>query len=114
MLEKRPELNSEKNIFVSISIVDDKKIQELNKKYFRRDFPTDVLSFNIDQKEASGEYFLGDIVVNKEQAERQASEYGNSTEEELSELVAHGMLHLLGVHHPEDDEHGVHGVVSKH
>ena len=114
MLERRPELNSEKNIFVSISIVDDKKIQELNKRYFNRDYPTDVLSFNIDQKEASGEYFLGDIVVNKDQAVRQAGEYGNSTEEELSELVAHGMLHLMGVHHPEDDENGVHGVTSKH
>lgn len=91
------------NTFISVSIIDDEKIKELNKEYRDKDYATDVLSFNIDQETEDGRYYLGDIVVNKQQAERQASEYGNTLEEEIAELVAHGMLHLLGVHHDGDD-----------
>ena len=74
----------------------------LNKKHREKDEATDVLSFNMDE-EHEGEYYLGDIVVNKQQAERQAGEFGNTVEEEISELVAHGVLHLLGVHHDGDE-----------
>lgn len=91
------------NTSVSISFVDDKKIRELNKEYRDKDEVTDVLSFNIDEEDAEGEYYLGDIIVNVEQAKRQANDYGNSVEEEISELVAHGMLHLMGIHHEGDD-----------
>ena len=55
-----------------------------------------------------GEYYLGDVIVNKDQAQRQCTEYGNDLEHEISELVAHGVLHLLGVHHEDDD--GIDGV----
>ena len=91
------------NTSVSISFVNDKKIRELNKEYRDKDEVTDVLSFNIDKEDAEGEYYLGDIVVNVEQAKRQAGDYGNSVEEEISELVAHGILHLMGIHHEGDD-----------
>mgnify|MGYP001359691008 CR=1 FL=1 len=101
------------NAVVSISIVDDSQIQELNKKFLNRDYPTDVLSFNHDEERADGTFFLGEIIVNKEQAKRQAPDYGNTVEQEISELVAHGMLHLLGVHHEDDDENSVHGVSQK-
>ncbi len=101
MFSKRPDLNDKANITVSISIADDKTIQELNKKYRDKDYATDVLSFNMDE-EHDGQYLLGDIIVNKDQAQRQASQFGNTLEEEISELVAHGMLHLLGVHHDGD------------
>lgn len=110
MLTKKPELNNKENIIVSVSIVKDKEIQELNKKYFKRDYPTDVLSFSMDEEIDSSAVQLGDIIVNRDQAERQASEYGNTTEEEIAELVGHGVLHLLGVHHEDDNEHSVHGV----
>ncbi len=99
-----------KRTVVNITISDDAEIAKLNKEYFDRDFPTDVLSFNIDQVLEDGNFYLGDIMINKDQAGRQASEYGNTLEQEISELVAHGMLHLLGVHHEGDDEHSVHGV----
>lgn len=102
-LTKRPDLNEKKNIVISVSIVDDKEIQVLNKKYLNREYATDVLSFNMDEEHEDGEYYLGDIVVNKQQAQRQAKEYGNTVEEEISELVAHGVLHLLGVHHDGDE-----------
>ena len=94
----------EKNTFISVSITNDKEMKKLNKKYMGRDYPTDVLSFEIKEKQEDGSFYLGDIVVNKDQAKRQAGEYGNDFEEEISELVAHGVLHLLGVHHSEDGE----------
>ena len=74
----------------------------MNKKYMGRDYPTDVLSFEIREKQEDGSFYLGDIVVNKDQAKRQAGKYGNGFEEEISELVGHCVLHLLGIHHPED------------
>jgi probable rRNA maturation factor len=57
----------------------------------------------MDRERDDGSYYLGDIVVNIDQAERQAVEYENSVEEELAELVEHGVLHLLGVHHEGDE-----------
>ncbi|MDC0449199.1 rRNA maturation RNase YbeY, partial [bacterium] len=63
---------------------------------------TDVLSFETNEVLEDGTFYLGDIIVNKEQAGRQAAEYDNSLEKEIAELVAHGVLHLLGVHHDED------------
>ena len=88
--------------YISVSIVDDSEIKKLNKKYRKKDYPTDVLSFNINERREDGSFYLGDVIVNKDQAKRQAGEYGNSVEEEISELTAHGVLHLLGVHHDGD------------
>lgn len=102
MLTKKPHLNDLSSILVTVNLVGDKKIQALNKKYRDKDIATDVLSFPIDEQ-SELDYILGDIVVNKDQAKRQATEYGNTLEEEIAELVAHGMLHLLGVHHDGDD-----------
>jgi len=91
------------NTYISVSIVDDSEIKKLNKKYRKKDYPTDVLSFNINEKREDRSFYLGDVIVNKDQAKRQAGEHGNSLEEELSELTAHGVLHLLGVHHNGDN-----------
>ena len=96
-------MNISSNTHVSISIVGDEEMRKLNKEYLNRDYATDVLSFNVGEQSEQG-FYLGDIVVNKDQDQRQAAEFENSLEEEISELVAHGMLHLLGVHH-EGDEH---------
>uniref|UniRef100_A0A7C4TQ84 Endoribonuclease YbeY n=1 Tax=candidate division WWE3 bacterium TaxID=2053526 RepID=A0A7C4TQ84_UNCKA len=90
-------------IYISVSISNDSEIKKLNKEYRNKDKSTDVLSFNIDTVDEDGTYYLGDVVVNKEQAARQAQEYGNSVEQEVSELVGHGVLHLLGIHHDGDD-----------
>ncbi len=95
---------------ISVRISDDTEIQELNKKHFDRDYPTDVLSFNMDTTTEEGEFYLGDIIVNKDQAQRQSQEFGNDLEHEIADLVAHGILHLLGVHHPDDDENSIHGL----
>jgi rRNA maturation RNase YbeY len=91
------------NIFINISFVKDPQMLELNTKYKNKSYPTDVLSFNINEKMADGKFYLGDVVVNIDQAARQASDYGNDVKHEIAELVEHGVLHLLGVHHEHDE-----------
>ena len=91
-----------KKTFISVYITDDKEMKKLNKEYLERDYTTDVLSFEIKERQEDGTLYLGDIVVNKDQAKRQAKDYDNDLEEEISELVGHGVLHLLGIHHEGD------------
>ena len=105
--EHKPE-NSE----VSISFVDDGRMQELNRDYRGLDRPTDVLSFECDNLDdgfmvpADDEvpYELGDIVIAPDVAERQAPEYGLDLADELSLLLVHGTLHLCGYDHLDDGE----------
>ncbi len=99
--------------YINIKISKDTEIQKLNKKYFGRDYPTDVLSFNLNKNNPSNTSIQGEIIVNYDQAERQASQYGNTVEMEIADLVAHGVLHLLDVHHPDDDNNSIHGVPNK-
>lgn len=101
-----------KNSEVSIMIVDNSYIQELNFIYRQQNRPTDVLSFAMNELsddepdyDSSEELnILGDIVLSLEQALLQSSEYGHSLERELGYLVAHGMLHLMGYDHETDEE----------
>lgn len=106
-------MNLNNNTQIFVTLVGDKEIQKLNKKHLSRDYPTDVLSFSIEQKLEDGSEYLGDIVVNCDQAKRQSKDYGNTLEEEIAELVGHGVLHLLGVHHEDDDEKSIHGINVK-
>lgn len=101
-MKKTELLNSSGDVHISIILSKDKKIRELNKKHLKRDYPTDVLSFEMREELKDGDFYLGDVIVNVEQAGRQAEEYGNSLQEEIAQLVEHGVLHLLGVHHPGD------------
>jgi len=82
---------------LSVSLVDNKEIHDLNRKYRGIDTPTDVLSFPMDG------YLLGDIVISMEKAVEQAKEYGHGIERELGFLVTHGMLHLLGYDHEDEN-----------
>ncbi len=97
---------------VSVLVVDDETIRQLNRDYRDKDMATDVLSFPLeeeqdgsDEPEVIGgpmERMLGDIVISIEKAEAQAKEYGHSIERELAFLAVHGMLHLLGHDHEKD------------
>ena len=93
---------------VSVTLVDDAKIHEMNQKFRGVDRPTDVLSFPLFDEEpnAEGRVMLGDIVISLERAAEQAKEIGNSFEREVAFLVIHSTLHLLGYDHErsEDDE----------
>lgn len=96
-----------KNAYLSIIFIDDDKMHEMNKEYRGIDRTTDVLSFAYeDNEEIIGEVReLGDIFVSIPKMKSQALEYGHSEKRELSFLVVHGILHLLGYDHTIDDSH---------
>ncbi len=104
-----------KNIEVSVALVDDDFIRELNRQYRSIDMATDVLSFtlgeiafNTNNDFVSCETnLLGDVVVSLERAMVQADKYGNTFEKEVVFLVVHGILHLLGYDHESDEEKAV-------
>lgn len=102
----------EKPCEVSVSIVDDKEIRQINNQFRNIDRATDVLSFPLLTFE-EGEVFdlnekdevlLGDIIISLERAREQALEYGHSLKREVAFLTAHSMLHLLGYDHMEEEE----------
>jgi probable rRNA maturation factor len=94
---------------VSVALVSDRRVRALNRTYRRQDYATDVLSFG----EASGFSFqpsafssqplLGEIVIARGVARRQALEAGHSEQTELRVLALHGLLHLLGYDHERDN-----------
>ena len=93
----------EGKINVSLSIVGERKIRELELKYFNRDEITDVLSFPQDEGEPMPDdkegRNMGDVVVGYPQAKRQAMQWNRLIDEEIEFLACNGLLHLLGVHH---------------
>jgi len=91
---------------LSLSLVDDPAIAELNLSYRKLDRPTDVLSFSLlegDESSYRGN-LLGDVVISVETAARQAQEQEVSLDEELARLLIHGVLHLIGHDHMEPEE----------
>jgi probable rRNA maturation factor len=88
-----------KNCELSISLVADAEMQELNKKYRDLDKTTDVLSFPTMEAPKGKIFPMGDIVISTQTAARQAEEYGHSYERELAFLTIHGVLHLMGLDH---------------
>ena len=97
---------------VSLSIVSNDEIQEINKQFREIDAPTDVLSFPLltfeDGEQAdvneNNEIMLGDIIISIDKAKAQAEEYGHGLRRELAFLTAHSMLHLMGYDHMEEEE----------
>lgn len=92
---------------ISILLVDNAGIRELNREHRQLDSATDVLSFpqfNTKEELAGAHYAaLGDIVISLEKAKEQAEEYGHSVEREIGFLTVHSMLHLLGYDHDTED-----------
>jgi probable rRNA maturation factor len=85
---------------IDVTLVDDRTIRKLNKKFRRRDQPTDVLSF------AYGEGpVLGDVIISRTTTARNARKYGVSCRSELKRLVIHGALHVLGYDHGRKMSH---------
>jgi probable rRNA maturation factor len=92
---------------LSLSLVDDPRIQELNREHRGKDKPTDVLSFPLFPSAGSGqapERLLGDVVISIDTARRQAAEYDAPLQNELYRLLIHGILHVLGHDHEEPAE----------
>jgi probable rRNA maturation factor len=112
---------------VSVALVSDVRVRELNRTYRKKDYPTDVLSFAVEKgpypfsargrpEKGYGPFsarpnpksripipFLGDIVIARGVARRQARLAGHSEATELRILALHGLLHLLGYDHQRDE-----------
>lgn len=86
---------------VSLSFVNDKTIQKLNKQYRSKDKPTNVLSFSLQEGEFGNinPHVLGDIVISADIAKTDAAKNARSFEQEIDFLIIHGLLHLLGYDH---------------
>jgi probable rRNA maturation factor len=97
---------------LSVRFTTDVEIQHLNAQYRHIDQPTDVLAFaalevNMPQIEEIDQFqplYLGDIVISVETAQRQADQQEHTLNIELAWLVSHGLLHLLGWDHPDEDQ----------
>ncbi len=90
---------------VTVAFVSDRAMRELNRLWRHKRGTTDVLSFPAEQdefEEAEG-MRLGDIVISVEQAARQAKENGLSFEDEIAQLILHGLIHLCGYDHSTDN-----------
>lgn len=87
---------------VSILVTNSEEVRALNRRFRNIDKETDVLSFPM--LDFSDNSSLGDIVVNIEQAEQQALDYGHSFERELAFLITHSMLHLFDYDHQNEED----------
>ena len=98
----------EGSVEVSVTIVNNQQIKELNAQYRDKDMETDVLSFPMaengkyDTDTTTDSKILGDIVISIEKAVEQADRYGHSLQREVGYLTAHSMLHLLGYDHEDN------------
>lgn len=97
---------------ISISLIDDKTIHKINKEYRQVDRPTDVISFAFLDNEVDRETLLsssslldlGEIYISLDRAKAQAIEYQHSLHRELAFLFIHGLLHLLGYDHMNEED----------
>ena len=95
-----------KNANMSVILIDDKKMQELNKEYRGVDRTTDVLSFALEDNNNLKLPIreLGEVYVSIPKMIEQAESFNHSEKRELSFLVCHGLLHLLGYDHTKSEE----------
>jgi probable rRNA maturation factor len=89
---------------VSVVVVDETAMAELNQQYRGKDGPTNVLSFPADLPQGVPLALLGDIVLCSPLVEQEAQQQGKTTEAHWTHLVVHGTLHLLGYDHENDED----------
>ena len=100
------------DVILSVVVTDNANIREINREQRNIDRPTDVLSFPGYEKDEwedvkrndNEKIYIGDIVVSNEKIIEQAKEYETGFEREFCYLVAHGMLHLMGYDHIDEDD----------
>lgn len=90
---------------VSIAVVGDRKMRKLNKKYRNLDKTTNVLSFPLSEGEGtnlpSDILRLGDVIISYPQIIRESAAEDMLVDDKIDELIIHGLMHLLGIHHEE-------------
>ena len=102
VLKRTLKLEKVNNAFFSVVLVDEKKIQEINKNYRNIDKVTDVISFAFednDKRVYNSTRILGEIYICIPRMKEQAEAYGHSQMREIAFLGVHGLLHLLGYDH---------------
>ena len=95
------------NPLLNIVIVDNKKIREINREYRNKDSVTDVISFafeEVNDVNYENVRFLGEIYISYERCKEQALDFGHSVRREFSYLAVHGLLHLLGYDHMNEED----------
>ena len=101
--------------YLSVTLVDNAYIHDINRTYRHKDAPTDVISFAfLDDNPKRDELFhstqmvvLGEIYISIDKAKEQALAYGHPLERELKFLFVHGLLHLLGYDHMKEEDEKV-------
>jgi len=107
--QKALEIEGLSAVEMSIVVSDDETVQRLNRDYAGQDEVTDVLSFSLREGEAfvspSDEVLrLGEVIIAYPTAQRQAAQAGRSSQKEVAHLLIHGILHLLGYDHIEQED----------
>jgi len=102
------------DVVLSVVVTDNEHIRELNREHRDKDSATDVLSFPmyepeefIEIKSTDETIDIGDIVISRERVEEQGEEYGHGFRREFCYLTAHGMFHLMGYDHMNEEEKAV-------
>lgn len=85
---------------LSLALVGDDRIRQVNRRYRNVDAPTDVIAFEAEDQPGGPE---GEVIISVETAQRQAAEAGHCLEREMALLTAHGLLHVLGYDHTTDE-----------
>src|SRR5262245_55078505 len=93
------DLVNEQQAELSLALVGDREMRNLNAEYRHKDYSTDVLSFPAESKLAFVGRLLGDVVISVDKAARQSKEHGRTLEQEMTTLLVHGIVHLLGYDH---------------
>lgn len=93
------ELVERENVELSLALIGNAEMQKLNAKYRRMNHPTDVLSFPMEEKLLQETPLLGDVIISVDQAAEQARQRRRTLDEEMTTLLIHGIVHLLGYDH---------------
>ena len=104
-----PKIAKDRDLEISIVLANDDLVQVLNREYREKDKPTNVLTFanldgDIDALPTEGPLNLGDIILSYQTLEREAKEQGKFPLDHIRHLTTHGILHLLGYDHQNDEE----------
>ncbi|EGV00550.1 rRNA maturation RNase YbeY [Mycoplasmopsis columbina] len=107
LLNLKKVFNIKQIVSVDVTIVNNEEIQKLNKTYRGKDYPTDILSFDFGDLDLYNDMPvlpLGELVISADKVETQADEFGHSVKREYCYLFSHGLIHLMGYDHEEENE----------
>jgi probable rRNA maturation factor len=110
LTDLQPDLSPQGAYELSLRLTDDAEIRAFNAEYRQVDEATDVLAFAALEGEqpptpdwVEATVYLGDLIISVETAQRQSALHNHTLVQELAWLASHGLLHLLGWDHPDDD-----------